>query len=189
MSKQLFRTRISVIISDMYNAIFRYYRQQTRYYLKYYVGTMQNFLFCNCKLQIRDIPKFHPSPYFFSFRSKLNNIYVFVLVFNILKNSMSQYEYLLFDETFLLHWELLGTCSIIKYILLLYTLSLYTGLKEKIKEFVITFPTYLSSYTFSLVIYEISLVLKDTKIEGLDKKRDKRCFALVAQKLKKIVMK
>ena len=102
---------------------------------------------------------------------------------------MSQYEYLLFDETFLLHWELLGTCSIIKYILLLYTISLYTGLKEKIKEFVITFPTYLSSYTLSLVIYEISLVLKDTKIEGLDKKRDKRCFALVAQKLKKIVMK
>ena len=88
-----------------------------------------------------------------------------------------------------MHWELLGTCSIIKYILLLYAISLCTGLKEKIKEFVITFPTYPSSYTFSLVIYEISLVLKDTKLEGLDKKRDKRCFALVAHKPKKIVMK
>ena len=108
----------------MYNSIFRCYCQQTRYYLKLYFRTMQNFLFCNCKVQIWDIPKFHPSLYFFSFRAKLNNIYVLVLIFNILKNNMSQYEYLLFDESFLLLWELLGTCSIIKYILLPYTISL-----------------------------------------------------------------
>ena len=71
---------------------------------------------------------------------------------------------------FLLHWEHLGTCSIIKYILLGNTISLCTGLKEKIKEFVITFATYPSSFPFSLVIYEISLVLNDTKIEGLVRK-------------------